>query len=113
MSDPTWVAVCRLDDLDVERGVAVLVHGRGVAVFRTQDGQVRAVANRDPFSRASVLARGLVGTRGDVTFVASPAHMQAFDLATGVCLDDPGVRISTYDVRVADGMVEIGRRRQT
>lgn len=113
MNDPTWVAVCRFEDLDVERGVAVLVHGRGVAVFRTLDGEVRAVSNRDPFSKASVLARGLVGTREGVTFVASPAQLLAFDLATGVCLEDPGVRISTYDVRVADGMVEIGSRRQS
>lgn len=113
MTDPTWVAVCRLDDLEVERGVAVLVHGRAVAVFRTQDGEVRAVSNRDPFDRAGLLARGLVGTRGGVTFVVSAAQLQAFDLATGVCLDDPGVRISTYDARVADGMVEIGGRRPT
>lgn len=113
MSDPDWVAVCRLEDLDVERGVAVLVHGRGVAVFRTYDDEVRAVANRDPFSKSGVLARGLVGTRGEVMFVASPLHRQAFDLATGVCLDDPAVRISTYDARVVDGMVEIGPRRVT
>jgi nitrite reductase (NADH) small subunit len=111
MSDPTWVAVCRFDDLDAERGVSVLVHGRGVAVFRTHEGAVRAVANRDPFSRTGVLARGLVGTRGNVTFVASTSQQQVFDLETGICLDDPHVRISTYDVRVADGMVEVGRRR--
>lgn len=89
MNAPTWVAVCRFEDLDVERGVAVLVHGRGVAVFRTLDGEVRAVSNRDPFSKAGVLARGLVGTREGVTFVASPAQLLAFDLATGVWLDDP------------------------
>lgn len=111
MKDPTWIAVCRLDDLDVERGVSVLVHGRAVAVFRTHAGAVRAVANRDPFTRSGVLAKGLVGTRGGVTFVASPAHLHAFDLETGLCLGDPGVRISTYDVRVVDGLVEIGRRR--
>lgn len=45
--------------------------------------------------------------------MASPAQLLAFDLATGVCLEDPGVRISTYDVRVADGKVEIGSRRQS
>ena len=60
-----------------------------------------------------MLARGLVGTRGDVLFVASPLHRQAFDLATGVCLDDPAVRISTYEARVVDGIVEIGPRRVT
>ena len=37
-----------------------------------------------------MLARGIVGTRGDVPFVASPMHKQAFDLRTGECLDDAG-----------------------
>ena len=32
-------------------------------------------------------------------------HKQAFDLRTGQCLDDAAVRVPTYDVRVADGMV--------
>ncbi len=111
MRDATWIAVCRLDDLEVERGASVLVHGRAIALFRSQDGEVRAVANRDPFHRAGVLAKGLVGTRNGVPFVASPTHLQAIDLDTGVCLDDPAVRISTYDVRVVDGLVQVGRRR--
>lgn len=111
MSDPTWVAVCRYEDLDAEHGVAVLVHGRGVAVFRSAEGRVLAVANRDPFSRGSALAKGLVGTLDGVTYVSCPAHLRAFDLDTGVCLEEPHVRISTYDVRVREGMVEIGPRR--
>lgn len=106
------MAVCRFEDLEEDRGAAVLVHGRGIAVFRTHDGRVRAVANRDPFSKAGVLARGLVGSQGDVTFVASPSSFQTFDLASGVCLEDPTVRISTYDVRVRAGQVEVGRRRR-
>ncbi|GGF52061.1 nitrite reductase small subunit [Marmoricola endophyticus] len=112
MSDPTWVAVCRYEDLDAEHGVAVLVHGRGVAVFRSAEGRVLAVANRDPFSRASALSRGLVGTSGGVTYVSCPTHLQTFDLDTGVCLEDPQVRISTYDVRVRNAMVEVGARRR-
>lgn len=111
MGDPTWVAVCRYEDLDTEHGVAVLVHGRSIALFCGHGGRVHAVANRDPFGRGSNLARGLVGTRGDVTYVSAPTHLQAFDLDTGVCLDDPQVRISTYDVRVRDNVVEIGSRR--
>ena len=39
-----------------------------------------------------MLARGIVGTRGDVPFVASPMHKHAFDLRTGRCLDDAHVR---------------------
>lgn len=110
--DQQWQAVCPLRDLEVERGVAALVHGEAVAVFRTHDDEVHAVGNHDPFSRASVLARGIVGTRGDTPFVASPMHKQAFDLRTGLCLDDGNQRVPVYDVLVEDGMVLVGRRRE-
>ena len=78
-----------------------------MAVFRTADGQVHALSNRDPFSSAMVLSRGIVGSRGDVRTVASPMYKQAFDLRTGRCLDDPAVAVPTYDVRVVAGTVEV------
>lgn len=105
--------VCALDAIDVEGGLPALVDGEAVAVFRTHDGEVYALANLDPFSHASVLARGIVGSRGGVPFVASPIGKQGFDLRTGECLDDPGVRVPTYDVQVtSDGTVVVGDRRQ-
>ena len=118
--DPSYTLVCRLDQIDVEGGVAALVHGEAVAVLRTHDDEVFALGNYDPFSRASVLARGIVGTRGDTPFVASPMHKQAFDLRTGQCLDDAAVRVPTYDVLVTDSpaagdpgrLVLIGPRRE-
>ena len=69
-----------MDDLEIERGVTALVHGQAVAIFRTHDGKVYALGNHDPFAKASVLARGIVGTRAGVPFVASPMHKHAFDL---------------------------------
>lgn len=112
----TYTRVCRLEDIDVEGGVAGLVAGEAVAIVRTHDGNVYAISNYDPFSNASVLSRGIVGSRscvidgaeGDVPFVASPMHKQAFDLRTGQCLDDAEVRIPTYDVQVLDGEVLVG-----
>jgi nitrite reductase (NADH) small subunit len=104
----TFTAVCRVDDIEVEGGVAALVDGFAVAIFRTHDGNVHATSNWDPFSRASVLSRGIVGSRGDVPFVASPMHKQAFDLRTGQCLDDAAVRVPTYDVQVTRGHVLVG-----
>jgi nitrite reductase (NADH) small subunit len=109
-STQTWTPVCRLDDLDVERGATALVHGQAVAIFRTYDDQVYALGNYDPFSKASVLARGIVGTRGDVPFVASPMHKHPFDLRTGRCLDDESVSVPSYDVQVVDGEVLVGPR---
>lgn len=110
-ADDTWTPVCRFVSLPVERGVAALVHGTAVAVFRTYDDQVFALGNHDPFSRASVLSRGIVGTRGDVPFVASPMHKQAFDLRTGRCLDEEQVTVASYEVQVVEGVILVGPRR--
>lgn len=121
MSTRVSTQVCRLDQIDREAGVAALVEGEAVAVFRTHDDRVFALSNFDPFGRASVLARGIVGTRTvrgedgeeEVPFVASPLLKQAFDLRTGVCLDDPAVVVASYEVEVADGIVSVGARRAT
>lgn len=58
-----WAPVCRYRDLFPGRGIAVLVGPRGdqVAVFRERGGTVHALANRDPFSGAHVISRGLLG----------------------------------------------------
>lgn len=110
MKTDEFAVVCRLEDLEVERGATALVHGQAVAIFRTHDDTIYALGNYDPFAKASVLARGIVGTRGDVPFVASPMHKQAFDLRTGRCLDDESVSVPAYEVRVVDGVVRVGPR---
>ena len=109
----TYTAVCRLDDIEVEGGVLALVDGEAVAVFRTHDDDVHALSNYDPLGRASVLARGIVGTRGGVPYVASPLHKQGYDLRTGRCLDDETVRVPVHEVRVVDGRVLVGPRRES
>lgn len=109
-ADDEWTAVCAFVSLPVERGVTALAHGTAIAVFRTYDDQVFALANHDPFTRTGALAKGIVGTRGDVPFVASPRHRKAFDLRTGHCLEEPGVAVACYPVKVVDGVVHVGRR---
>ena len=105
----TPVRVCSLDRLTPDRGVAALVGDEAVAIFRLSGtDELFAIGNVDPFSGASVLSRGIVGSKGEVLTVASPVYKQRFDLRTGVCLDDDSVAVPTYPVRVADGIVEIG-----
>ena len=104
----SWARACRLDQLTPDRGAAVLVGGRQVALFRlSTTGEVAAVDNRDPFSGAHVLSRGIVGDVDGVAKVASPVYKQGFDLRTGRCLDDPDVGIAVHAVRVVDGWVEV------
>ena len=102
-----WVSVCRLDQLRVDIGAAALVDGAQVALFRLDEEEVRAVGNLDPYSRVNVLSRGIVGSRDDAVFVASPMFKQPFDLHNGQCLDDLAVSIPTFDVRVVDGVVQV------
>ena len=104
--------VCAVEAVPLEGGVAALVDGVAVAVFRTHAGEVFALGNVDPFSGASVLSRGIVGSRGDAPVVSSPMYKQAFDLRTGQCLDDPAVSVPTYDVAVVDGVVVVGSPRE-
>ena len=104
--------VCAVDAIPVEGGVAALVDGLAVAVFRTHAGQVFALSNVDPFSGASVLSRGIVGSRGDTPVVSSPMYKQAFDLRSGACLDDDSVSVPAYDVAVVDGVVLVGPVRE-
>jgi nitrite reductase (NADH) small subunit len=102
-----WERVCDYDDLLPERGACALVGGRQVAVFRLHDGRLFALSNRDPFSGAYVLARGIVGSRGGRPTVASPLYKQVFDLATGRCLDDAAVSVPAFRVRVNGTRVEV------
>ncbi|GGD05850.1 nitrite reductase small subunit NirD [Nocardioides daphniae] len=112
MTDETWQAVCDFEEIEVDRGVAALVHGQAIAIFRTALGAVYALANQDPFSKASVLARGILGRRGGLDFIASPVSRHSFDLLTGQCREDPSIQVAVYDVRVVDGVVEVGARRE-
>ncbi|MFH9722017.1 nitrite reductase small subunit NirD [Streptomyces sp. NPDC017254] len=99
-SPDSWVAVCEESRLTPGRGVAALLpDGRQAAVFRDRSGRLYAIDNRDPFTGAQVLSRGLVGSAEGRPFVASPLLKQRFDLETGQCLDDDEVMVAVYQVR--------------
>jgi nitrite reductase (NADH) small subunit len=101
-----WIAVCPIDRIPPETGVCAWIEGVAVAIFRVGD-RVYAIGDRDPFTGASVLSRGIVGDRRGVPKVASPLHRQSFALDTGVCLDDPRVAVPVLACRVVGGVVEV------
>jgi nitrite reductase (NADH) small subunit len=102
-----WVEICPYDAIYPDTGVCALVDGRQVAVFRLSDGTLYAVSNHDPFSGANVLSRGIVGDKAGEPKVASPIYKQTFNLRTGVCNEDPKVRLDVYRVRRHSGVVEV------
>jgi nitrite reductase (NADH) small subunit len=110
MTPPNWIRICDLEDIVPNTGVCALVGKRQVAVVRVGDGtDVYAISNFDPFSKAFVLSRGIVGDRQGVPKIASPIYKQNFDLRSGICLDDPTVTVPTYPVRVVprEGRIDV------
>jgi nitrite reductase (NADH) small subunit len=108
LRERTWIDVCDYAALQPERGVRILAGDIHVAVFRTFDGELHAVDAVDPFSGASVLARGIVGSLDGAPVVVSPMYKQRFDLRTGVCFEDPSVQLRVYPTEVSGGRVRVG-----
>jgi len=98
--------VCRLEDILPAAGVCALVAGEQVAIFRVGD-EVFAIGNRDPFSGANVLSRGIVGDLNGELVVASPVYKQHFSLLTGCCIEDPSVSVPVYRAQVEGADIQI------
>jgi nitrite reductase (NADH) small subunit len=101
-----WIKVCKADDILPNCGVAALVSGLQIAIFRL-NSDFYAISDYDPFSKAYVLARGIVGDRAGVIKVSSPIYKQSFSLLTGQCLDDPSIKLPIYPVQVMDDDIYI------
>jgi nitrite reductase (NADH) small subunit len=99
-----WIKICKTGDILPFSGVAALVAGRQVALFRVKS-EFFALSGYDPFSGAYVLSRGIVGDRAGVLKVASPIYKHSFNLRTGECLDDPKVKLPTYPLQVVDDTI--------
>jgi nitrite reductase (NADH) small subunit len=104
---PVWIDVCALEEIVPDTGVCALVGATQIAIVRVGEDRVYAIDNFDPFARAFVLSRGIVGDKNGVPKIASPIYKQNFDLRTGQCLDDAAVAIPVYEARVREGRVEV------
>ncbi len=99
-----WNFICTLDDIIPYSGVAALIDGRQIAVFRVGD-DVYALDNHDPESGANVLSRGLIGDLKGELVVASPIYKHHFSLTTGKCLEAPESSIRAYPAKIEDSRV--------
>ena len=105
-----WQSVCPLLRLIPERGVAALVGGRPVALFRLEGPEgtrVFAVDHIDPRMQVPTMARGLVGSVGDEPTVAAPLLKEKYSLVTGQCFTNPEYQLPVFDVRVHDGQIYV------
>ena len=115
VNSTSWEQICELIKLPVDGGVAALV-GEGteqeaqIALFRASDQAsgddgLYAISNFDPFSEANVLGRGILCSIDGELAVASPIGKEHFSLSTGRCFEDENVTVSTYPIKVSDGVV--------
>ncbi|MBI43066.1 nitrite reductase small subunit NirD [Marinobacter lutaoensis] len=105
----TWEAVCTVEDLVPDSGIAVWTEAGPVAVFYLPHRlpALFAIQHTDPFTGANVLARGITGDLNGEPVVASPLYKQHFSLRDGHCLEDPSVQVPTYPVRLEGGQVRL------
>ncbi|MBD2858851.1 nitrite reductase small subunit NirD [Spongiibacter sp. KMU-158] len=102
----SWTTICSLSDINPNAGVCALLGEEQVAIFKV-NGQIYAIGNKDPFSNANVLSRGIVGSLNDTLAVASPLYKQHFNLETGICLEDETVSVPCYQVRTEGDLIQI------
>jgi nitrite reductase (NADH) small subunit len=102
-----WERVCAVGELEPSFGEAVMVRMKQIALFLISPGEIYAVSHTDPATDAPVMARGIVGSRGERATVASPLHKEVYDLGTGECLARPDLFLETFRTRVVGGFIEI------
>ncbi|MEH6548432.1 MAG: nitrite reductase small subunit NirD [Pseudomonadales bacterium] len=103
-------SICKVSDLVPNTGACALVAGQQVALFRVTEAEgdkFYAISNYDPFSKANVLSRGIVGSTKGRVMVASPIYKQRFDLATGQCLDDESIFLQSWNVHIENDCVYV------
>ncbi|NNP70226.1 nitrite reductase small subunit NirD [Acinetobacter sp. Ac_5812] len=104
-----WVEVCALDDITPNTGVGALIEGQSVALFRVgHEKRIYALSNKDPFSQANVMCRGIIGDLQGERVIASPIYKQHFSLATGRCLEDKDQKLLVFPTKIENGRVWVG-----
>ncbi|MCH7393268.1 nitrite reductase small subunit NirD [Acinetobacter dispersus] len=104
-----WVEVCALEDITPNTGVGALIEGQSVALFRVgHEKRIYALSNKDPFSQANVMCRGIIGDLQGERVIASPIYKQHFSLATGRCLEDKDQKLLVFPTKIENGRVWVG-----
>ncbi|TFC78240.1 nitrite reductase small subunit NirD [Cryobacterium sp. TMS1-20-1] len=102
-----WERACAVADLEPSWGEAALIRENQIALFLLSPTEIYAVDHRDPHTEAHVMARGIVGSKGDRPTIASPLHKEVYDLGTGECFTNPTLVLNTYETRVVGGFIEV------
>ncbi len=99
-TEPNWTQIGRVEDI-ARLGSRIIKREAGnIALFRTQDDQVYAIADKCPH-KGGPLSQGIVHD----CFVTCPLHNWVLNLATGMAVAPDEGHVPTYPVRVDNGVV--------
>jgi nitrite reductase (NADH) small subunit/3-phenylpropionate/trans-cinnamate dioxygenase ferredoxin subunit len=103
MSDFTTVAL--VGQIPEGQGMAYAVNGRMVAIFN-DGGQYHAIDDFCPHMAAS-----LAGGYLENGVVTCPWHGWRFRVCDGTWCDNPRIKIDSFEVRVVEDQIQVGRVR--
>jgi nitrite reductase (NADH) small subunit len=94
-------------ELPVGRMKRFTVDDRNITVAHTKDGYF-ALDNTCPHRGGPLSEGDVIGNE-----IVCPWHLWGFDAATGICIGNPEIRVSTHEVKLEDGrlMVKLSPRR--
>ena len=100
---PDWVAVCAVDDVELEDVVPFHLAGVDYAIYRSPDDRFFATEGRCTHERAPLCDGLVVGG-----IIECPKHNGRFNYATGKATRRPAlIDLQTYPVKVEDGTVYV------
>jgi nitrite reductase (NADH) small subunit/3-phenylpropionate/trans-cinnamate dioxygenase ferredoxin subunit len=94
-------SICRVEELAEGEGRVFSVAGKLIAVFH-HAGQYFAIDDTCPHMGDS-LSQGYV----EEGIVTCPWHAWRFRLADGAWADNPRIKIGSYQIRVAESMIQV------
>lgn len=96
----SWLDIGTLDDIPLRGSRRVLVRGQKIAVFRTADNQVYALADQCPHKEGP-LSQGIVHD----ACVTCPLHNWVISLETGAAQGADEGQVKTYLVKIEGNQI--------
>jgi nitrite reductase (NADH) small subunit len=95
------VAIAKFDELESGKGKIIEMNGKEIALFKIEN-KIFAIDNECKH-KGGPLGEGICN-EGIVT---CPWHQWRYDLKTGLCPENPQIKVQTYEVSVEGNDIKI------
>ncbi|OAB46441.1 nitrite reductase (NAD(P)H) small subunit [Paenibacillus antarcticus] len=99
----SYYSIGSIDECLVQVGRVVIIEGQEIAIFRTSDGNVYAVANKSPHPKGGPLAEAIVSGH----YIYDPLYDWKIDLTSGTVQAPDIGQVATYPVIVKNEEIQI------